>query len=219
MDNIYTFIEDTEESITIIDLVEFLMRDYYYRSSEGIYEYRDRYHNAIDEINYWFQYNNLGYEFQNGQLIRKDNQVIHSEAVKPALHFLSDPRFAGANQEMLAAYEARRNGNNADAIVNANKAFESAMKSICTEKGYTFDPQRNTAMDLITILKDNGYFPAHMNTHINGIRITLESGLPTTRNRAGGHGQGPAVTPIPDAFVDYALNIAATNIAFLARLL
>ena len=133
--------------------------------------------------------------------------------------FLTDPRFAGANAEMLSAYDARRNGNNADALVNANRAFESVMKSICDAKSYTYDSNKSTAKDLINILKTQSFFPAYMNPHIDGIRITLESGLPVVRNKKGGHGQGQAVTPVPDEYVDYALNLAATNIAFLARLL
>lgn len=47
------------------------------------------------------------------------------------------------------------------------------------------------------------------------IKITLETGLPVVRNKTSGHGQGSAVTPIPDEFAEYELNLAATNIAML----
>lgn len=35
------------------------------------------------------------------------------------------------------------------------------------------------------------------------------------RNKNAGHGQGSTVTPISDEFVEYALNLAATNIVLL----
>ena len=216
--NITDFIQKHTDSSTVLDLIEFYLYKFYFDLG-GKENPNTTFGRAISETNHWFQYDNLGYRFENGQIVRIDNQIIYREALQPALKLLSDPRFAGANQEMLAAYDSRRNGNNADALTNANKAFESVIKSICEEKGYTYDKDKDAAKKLIDILKTEGFFPAYMNPHIDGIRITLETGLPVVRNKKGGHGQGQAVTPVPDEYVGYALNLAATNIVFLARLL
>ena len=60
---------------------------------------------AIEELNFRLLDAGVGYQFESGQIIRIDSEYVHSEIVKPALVLLSDPRFAGAQQEFLAAHE------------------------------------------------------------------------------------------------------------------
>jgi hypothetical protein len=48
---------------------------------------------AIDELNARFREHGVGYQYESGNIIRVDSQIIHSEAVKPVLHLLSDDRF------------------------------------------------------------------------------------------------------------------------------
>lgn len=45
----------------------------------------------------------------------------------------------------------------------------------------------------------------------------LESGVPTARNRLGGHGQGAEVVSVPNHFVAFALHQTAAAIVFLAK--
>lgn len=51
--------------------------------------------------------------------------------------------------------------------------------------------------------------------HMASLKTKLETGLPVVKNKTSGHGQGSAVTPIPNEFAEYALNLAATNIVLL----
>ena len=173
---------------------------------------------AITELNERLKYHCLGYEFVNRELIRIDNEVIHKNTIKPSLQLLYIHEFSGANEEILKAYDFRRKSDNKHAIAEANKAFESTIKTICDKIGYTYDPAKSTAKDLIKILEDNQFYPSYLNNHITGIRVTLESGLPTVRNKTSGHGQGAAVIPIPDEYADYALNLVAVNILFLMKI-
>lgn len=173
---------------------------------------------SIAELNYRFIQHNLGYEFVNGEIIRKDNQFIHQEVVKPALRLLTNNGFAGAEREFLDAFEHRRKGENKDAILDALKAFESTMKTICDKMGYPYDPAKSTAKDLISILEANNFYPSYMNNHITSLRTSLESGLPTLRNKNAGHGQGASVVNVSDEFTEYALNLAATNIVLLIKI-
>ena len=83
---------------------------------------------------------------------------------------------------------------------------------------FPFDNQKDDAKKLIQILRDNGFFPAYLESHMNGIRTTLESGAPTVRNKTSGHGQGEGIVDVSEAFASYALNLVATNIAFLCKL-
>lgn len=173
---------------------------------------------AFDEINFRFKQHNLGYEFSEETLLRKDNEVLHQNVIKPALKLLIKPGFAGAEQEFLNAFEHRRKGENKDAILDALKAFESTMKAICDGMGYTYNSSKSAAKDLIGILECNGFYPAYMNNHMTSLRTSLESGLPTMRNKNAGHGQGGAVVNISDEFTEYALNLAATNIVLLTKI-
>lgn len=173
---------------------------------------------AFVEMNFRFKQHSLGYEFVKDELIRKDNEFLHREAVKPALKLLHTTGFKGAEQEFLDAFEHRRKGENKDAILDALKAFESTMKAICDGMGYAYDPARSTAKELIGILESNFFYPAYMNNHITSLRTSLESGLPTMRNKNAGHGQGAVVVNVSDEFTEYALNLAATNIVLLVKI-
>lgn len=173
---------------------------------------------AFVEMNFRFKQHNLGYAFVKDVLIRKDNEHLHQNTVKPALRLLYENGFQGAEQEFLDAFEHRRKGENKDAILDALKAFESTMKAICDGMGYAYDTAKSTAKDLIGILESNAFYPAYMNTHITSLRTSLESGLPTMRNKNAGHGQGAAVVNVSDEFAEYALNLAATNIVLLTKI-
>ena len=52
-------------------------------------------------------------------------------------------------------------------------------------------------------------------SHFSGLRSVLESGLPTVRNKQGGHGQGENPVVIPSYLAAYALHLAASNIVML----
>lgn len=173
---------------------------------------------AIVELNYRFKQHNLGYEFIDSQIITIDSTLLHETVVKPALKILFEEGFEGSEDEIREAYEKRRKGDNKNAILEAGKAFESTMKTICEKQGYTYDKSKDTAQKLISILENNGFFPSYMNAHLTSIRTTLETGLPVVRNKVSSHGQGNQVTTVSDEFTDYALHLAATNMLFLVRL-
>ena len=92
------------------------------------------------------------------------------------------------------------------------------MKSICKYMRFSYDEQKDDAKKLIQILRDNDFFPAYLESHMNGIRTTLESGAPTVRNKTSGHGQGEEIVDVSESFASYALNLVATNILFLCKL-
>ena len=143
---------------------------------------------------------------------------MHASVVKPTLEFLNEQSFEGAEQEFLKAFEYRRKGDNKNAISEASKSFESTMKTICDRRGFIYDAKNDTAKKLISILIDNNFLPAYLDSHLTGLRSTLESGLPTVRNRIGGHGQGTTIINVSDELTEYALHLAATNILLLAKL-
>jgi hypothetical protein len=76
--------------------------------------------------------------------------------------------------------------------------------------------QTDTAKALIKICEDNGLFPVFMESHVTGLRSTLESGVPTARNRTSGHGQGVVPIKVSEQFAGYVLHLTAANVRFLA---
>ncbi|HEV2545753.1 MAG TPA: hypothetical protein VGU20_00290 [Stellaceae bacterium] len=86
---------------------------------------------ALAEINDRFRENAFGYEFRNGEIIRIDDQYVHAQVVRPALALLAEPGFEKANEEFMTAHRHYREGKAKDAVVAANRAFESTLKAIC----------------------------------------------------------------------------------------
>lgn len=215
---------DNSSSEYLLDFIDFTFNvfDKVLREVKPQYSYNynsnENVNKAIIELNYRFKQHSLGYEFVNGEIIRIDNKIIHHSVIKPALKLLYDENFSGAEEEIRKAFEYKRKSDNKNAILEAGKAFESTMKTICDLKGYTYDKAKDTAQKLINILESNHFYPAYMSTHLTNLRTTLETGLPVVRNKNAGHGQGSLVVNIPDEFAEYALNLAATNIVLLVNI-
>jgi acetylglutamate kinase len=172
---------------------------------------------AISDLNDRFREHGVGYQFEGGEIVRVDSQYVHAEAVKPAISLLNTAGFEGASEEFFNAHEHYRKHQYADAIADALKAFESTMKAICDENGWVYNKGKDTAKDLIKVMLDNELVPRYMENHLAGLRNTLGAGLPTVRNKLGGHGQGKEPRKVPDYFAGYALHLAATNIVFLVE--
>jgi len=90
------------------------------------------------------------------------------------------------------------------------------MKIICKEKGWTFDP-KDTAKKLIQICFQNGLVPIFTQNQFTSLTNLLESGVPTIRNRLGGHGQGQIPQKVDDDITRYGLNLTGSNIIFLVE--
>ena len=171
---------------------------------------------AINELNNRFREHGVGYQYKSGQIIRVDSQLIHSEAVRPTLKFLSDPMYKGANEEFLKAHGHYRNKNYKDCVNNCLNAFESCLKIICRKNSWNYN-EKDSASRLIAIVFDNGLIPPFMQSHFSALRSTLESGVPTVRNNWTGHGKGPEEITVPEYMAAYILHLTASNILFLAK--
>jgi AbiJ N-terminal domain 4 len=169
---------------------------------------------AVTELNERFRRAGVGYRFEQGKIVRLDNEVLHQTATVPALKLLSDPRFSGADEEFRAAHDHLKAGEFKDCTVDALNALESTMKAICDAKGWEYDKGAR-ASDLIKILKTNGLFPDFADLSFDQLIATLKSGLPVVRNETGGHGQGTKPIEVPEYVAVYALNLAASKIRLL----
>jgi hypothetical protein len=76
----------------------------------------------------------------------------------------------------------------------------------------------HTAAELVRTCLDNGLVPSYWENHFTGLRTILTSGIPTARNRQGGHGAGTLMNNDPPAeLVSYVLHMTASTILFLSE--
>ena len=95
-------------------------------------------------------------------------------------------------------------------------ALESTLKVICNRRGWQFG-ERDTASPLIDIVFKEGLVPDYLQSQFGALRSVLESGVPTIRNRAGGHGAGVKRREVPRHLASYTLHLTAAAILFLAE--
>ena len=171
---------------------------------------------AINELNRRFLEHSVGYQYESGQIMRVDSQFIHSEVVKPALLFLSDPMYKGANEEFLNAHEHYRKGRHKECLNDCLKAFESCLKIICQKNSWNYT-KKDTANRLIGIVFAHGLIPPFMQSHFLALKKALKSGVPPVRNDQSAHGQGPDEVTVPEYIAAYILHLTASNILLLAK--
>lgn len=215
LNNVMAFLlsTDNKSALDVMDLLVF----YHHAYSNTDNNVKEKWQRATKRINRKLKENSLGYEIVENQLIRIDNQFIHNEVVKTAIQLLQEHQFHAVSEEFLKAHEHYKQGDYKDAVVNAGKAFESTMKTICSKNGYNYDAQRDTANILIKHLFDNELIPSYMQNHIQGLKQALENSAHVLRNKNGGHGQGDVILDVDDSIVRYTLNLCATNIVFLVE--
>lgn len=169
---------------------------------------------AIEELNHRFKEHGIGYQFDGGEIIKVDSTFIHSEITRPTINLLWNETFLGANEEYMKAHEHYRHGRNKECLTECLKAFESTIKIICKEKGWAFN-QTDPAKKLIQVCFQNNLVPTFTQNQFTSLQSLLESGIPTIRNKLGGHGQGQNLQKVDDEMTRYGLNLTGSNIIFL----
>jgi pentatricopeptide repeat protein len=212
------FMLQSNETDKVLDVIEltFRMLDSVVRSQPNLFTGTTTPAESIVELNERFREHGVGYQYESGRMIRIDSQLVHSEVVIPALKFLSGSKFTGANQEFLSAHGHYREGKHKECLNDCLKAFESTMKAICAKRKWAFNPN-GTAKSLIEVLFRENLIPDFMQSHFSALRTTLEAGVPTVRNKLGGHGQGVDPVIVPEYLASYALHLTATNILLIAQ--
>ncbi len=217
-DELTRYLTDVSTNEECLDAIELVFRaipwtdDYNYLHRIDSRRIAD---SAINELNIRFKENGFGYQFVDGQIIRVDSQLLHAEAVKPALVLLNTMEYRGPHDEFINAYEHYKNGNNKEALVDCLKAFESTMKAICDKRRWTYDAKTATAKDLIAIIFAKDLVPSFWQQQFASLRSLLESSIPTGRNKMAGHGQGSTPTEVPDYITGYMLHMTASTLVFL----
>jgi hypothetical protein len=159
-----------------------------------------------------FQPNVQQVQTKKPKVVRRDEKTLHAETVKPCLAALSSSDYETASRELQNAFDEYRSGRYADAITDAGSAFESVLKIICTQKGWPYDPQRDTCSKLLDICRENELFP--------GFYKPILEGTATIRNKLGdAHGKGPqSIFAVTKELADHMLYTVCNNINLLIAL-
>ncbi len=209
--------EDIEKSLDAIELsfkvINTLSREVRHLHRRKASEIAD---DAIIELNHRFKEHGIGFQFVENEIIRIDSELLHVEAVKPALRLLNKKEYQGAQQEFLSAYEHYRHGKNKEALNDCLKSFESTMKSICDKRSWEYPPNV-TAKGLIKVCFAKDLVPSFWQQQLTSLRSMLESSIPTGRNKLSGHGQGATPVTVPDYLVAYMLHMTASTLLFLTN--
>lgn len=216
---LFDFILNEDEVDKVLSAVELICRIIENRVAKYDYRYDQNSESnakaAIDEINFRMRSAGLGYEYDH-EIIRIDAELMHAEAVKPALQLLRDKKYAGPEQEFRSAYDHYRKGKNKEAITEAAKAFESTMKVILAKRGWSHKAT-DPAVKLVGALYEHKLVPEYWQNTMNGLRTLLESAIPAPRNKSSAHGQGVDLTIVPDHVAGYVLHMTASTIVFVIK--
>jgi hypothetical protein len=213
----FVSVQETEKALDVIELsFQFIDRDTrdvnYHLSSRPSISADD----AIKDLNVRFLEHGVGYKYEAGMLIRIDSELIHAEVVKPTLSLLRAKEYNGANEEFLKAHEHYRHQRYQECMNECLKAFESVMKAICHKHKWQYK-QKDTAKILIDTCFKNGLIPHFLESHFTDLRSSLESGVPTVRNKMSGHGQGVQPNAVPAYMAGYLLHLTATSILLMVE--
>lgn len=214
--NFFLKTADTDQALDVIELTFRRIDETYAQSEYSFPGAAIEPAVGIAELNERFRENGVGYQYVSGSVIRVDSMLIHREVVLPALEFLADPTFKGANDEFLSAHKHYRAGNFDACLNDCLKAFESTLKIIIKKRKWSHGAN-DTAKKLITIIFEKKLVPTFMQSHFTALQSVLESGLPTVRNKMGGHGKGDEEREIPPHLAAYALHLTASNIVLLVE--
>ena len=141
-------------------------------------------------------------------VIIRESEVLHAEAIAPALQLLKRPYFKSANAEYLAALEDYRKADFGDSLTKCGSAFESILKVVCHRKGWTFR-ETDTAQALVKIFLAKTTLEPYFESMLM-IVATLRNRLSTS------HGAGVGERQVPRHLARFALNATASAILLVA---
>ena len=141
--------------------------------------------------------------------IRVDEDVMHTEAVMPALSVLSAFHFEAANAEFRDAMEEYRKQNYGDCLTKCGSSFESTLKVLCERNGWRFEPN-DTAGKLLKVVTENSTLDSFFEQPLMIIA--------TIRNKlSSAHGGGSELRMVPRQIAQYSLTSTAAAIVLLVR--
>lgn len=204
-------VEDEEEKLAWLDtswlfsLIELLF-DELSPSEKGAFRC------AINTV---FNDNDIPWLLVDGRMIKIDSKQFEQDMKRKAAEHLNElkdaaPVFQSSYDELVKAIEFLDKGNFAEAITNAAKSYESALKVLCNEENATPDKLTKTAVS-------NRLFELPDSMKPEGFQSQVLMSLPFIRNRPGAaHGAGVGSGEISRNMANLAVNLACALDTYIA---
>lgn len=199
----------------VIDLLRTIEIFLWIRENDETTGSYERLQKTISELNDIFDIDKIGYEIVENKIIRRDSKYLHKEAIKETISLLKNNEFSGALEEFEKALGKYLEKDYGSTISEANKAYESTMKSILTKLQISYNTS-DTASQLIRKFYDEDLIFSHTESFTNNLNEILK-GLPTIRNNQGGHGQGLDPKKVDKSYAEFALHLCGSFIVFLIQ--
>ncbi len=166
-------------------------------------------------INAVFSDNDIPWVLVDGRMIKIDSKQFEQDMKRKAAERLNElkdtaPVFQSSYDELVKAIEFLDEGNFAEAVTNAAKSYESALKVLCNEENATPDKLTKTAIS-------NGLFELPDSMKPEGFQSQVLMSLPFIRNRPGAaHGAGVVSGEISKNMANLAVNLACALDTYIA---
>jgi hypothetical protein len=178
---------------------------------EAFLQYQDDKDSFTRSVNEMFEDEKCPWRLDDGEFFAVDQTFMGMRLAEQAEQSLKTKAFHGAYEEFREARQDLLAGDTKGCISNAQKAFESALKTLLgTDKG--------NASNLIRQLIANGHvndLPTEFKTPF-GEQVLMS--VPTMGNRLGRHGQGAEVINVPASYAQLTLEMTAAYLSFLIKL-
>ena len=143
------------------------------------------------------------------KVIRTDEEVVHREAIEPALLILDVPHFMEANLRFREALDHYYKREYEDCLTKCGSSLESVLKAICRKKGWNYGEDENVGRVLPIVIEESGLQPFYKDP----LMI-----IATIRNKlSSSHARGTAPAPVKQHVAQYALNSTAAAILLLVQ--
>ena len=160
------------------------------------------------EINEVLREHDIPWLLIDGRLIKIDPRQFEQDLKLKALSEMkelkdADPLYQGAFDELRKAVGFLGRGDYAEAVINAEKSYESVLKVICGPGSET-----EAANVLVRRLLEAGKLSLPEGLKPEAFRSNVLMSLPTIRNKAAAHGSGATGCEVSGPMANLAVNLA-----------
>ncbi|CDD85072.1 putative uncharacterized protein [Collinsella sp. CAG:289] len=169
------------------------------------------------EVNKVFREHDIPWLLVDGRLVKIDPRQFEQDLKLKALGEMkelndADPLYQGAYDELRKAIDFLGRGDYAEAVINAEKSYESVLKVICGPESET-----EAANSLIKRLleADNLSLPESLKPEAFQSNVLMS--LPVIRNKAAAHGSGATGCEMSVSMANLAVNLACALDTYLIQ--
>lgn len=194
----------------LFDLVELQYKELSDDAENG----KDGFRGGVNKV---FREHDIPWLLVDGRLVKIDPRQFEQDLKLKALGEMkelndADPLYQGAYDELRKAIDFLGRGDYAEAVINAEKSYESVLKVICGPESET-----EAANSLIKRLleADNLSLPESLKPEAFQSNVLMS--LPVIRNKAAAHGSGATGCEMSVSMANLAVNLACALDTYLIQ--